>query len=545
MVKKEFKSSGMDNVNRLCMNDFGILSLLPAVVAVVLAFWSKNVVISLLSAAWVGATILQGFNPITGLYYVFDPLIVEAIADVGHVQVTLFSLLVAATISILRATGSTHAMVGLLKGLAKGRRGGMVTSWLSGLLIFFDDYANCLIVGGSMRGLSDRLRISREKLAYIVDSTAAPIASVALVSTWVAYEVSLIDDGLKAAGQSMDGYGVFIRGMGYRFYSWFTLAFVGMLAITGRDFGAMYKAEVRALAGHPVPPENSSEGGGTRSGEALLKQEDIPQDAPAHLAFVAIVPLLALIVVALGDLWIQGSAAAGPNARLFEILGEADGYVAMLKASIVACSLAVVLAVGSRQLSLKGVTKAGMSGFNDLTEALIILFLAWTLGSTMQELEAAKYVIQVLGDSIWPPLLPTLVFVLAAVISFATGTSFGTMSILMPMVIPLSFGISEDPAIYLGAIGAVLTGACWGDHCSPISDTTVLSSLGCGCDHIAHVQTQLPYALSTGAIAVVFGTLPAGLGVNPWICVLAGLGACYGLILWRGRVPQSPEALAS
>ena len=502
------------------MHPFGILSLLPAVAAIVLAFWSRNVVLSLTLAAWIAGTMVQGWNPLAGAVHLVDPLILDAVADRDHMKVTLFSLFVGATVGVMSKGGGTRALVEAVVRIATTRRSGMVATWLAGLLVFFDDYANCLIVGNTMQPLSERLRISREKLAYIVDSTAAPIASLALVSTWVGYEVGLVGDGLVAAGQDLDAYAFFVEGISYRFYSLFTIVFVGLIAFTGRDFGPMFQAE-QAAAARPADPDATT------------------RDAvPASRIWLAIVPISALIGVAAWDLWSQGTAASEPGARLFEILGNADGYDAMLRASLASVSLAIAIAVIQRAMSPKDAFDAAVGGMSSLFDALIVLFLAWALGAAMGELQAADYLVSVLEGTLSAALLPTIVFLVAALTAFATGTSFGTMGILMPMVVPLTFAIApESMPIAFASVGAVLSGACWGDHCSPISDTTVLSSLGTGCDHVAHVKTQLPYAFSTGVISIVAGTLPVGFGAPVWLCLLIGLGACFVAVRVLGRDP--------
>ena len=511
---------------------FGMLSLLPALVAVVLALKTRNVLLSLFSAVWIGATMLaaydadaQAFAPwydwpvagIEGLYGSIDPFLLDAVADRDHMKVTLFSLFVAATVGVMAKGGGTAALVTLFTTFAKTRRSGMVATWLAGLVVFFDDYANCLIVGSSMRPLTDRLQISREKLAYIVDSTAAPIASVALISTWIGYEVGLMADGLEAAGQTRDAYGFFIEGIGYRFYSLFTIVFVGTVAFTGRDFGPMLVAE---------------QGGAPARGEGASDAR-----VPTSRAALAIVPIVTLLAVTGAVLWFDGSAAADPGARIFEIIGGADGYDAMLKGSLAAMITALTLAVGMKALSLAESFEALLRGMTTLFEALVVLFLAWSLGAVMGELHAADYLVANLRHVLDPRLLPTLVFLISAATAFATGTSFGTMGIVMPMVLPLSFELSSDPVIALAASGAVLSGACWGDHCSPISDTTVLSSVGTDCELSAHVRTQLPYALVVGVISVVAGTLPVGFGAPLVVVLPLGAIACIATLFLLGRVP--------
>ena len=513
---------------------FGMLSLLPALVAVVLALKTRNVLLSLFSAVWIGATMVAGYDVdagtfipwygwpeagVKGLYGSIDPFLLDAIADRDHMKVTLFSLFVAAAVGVMAKGGGTAALVTLFTTFARTRRSGMVSTWLAGMVVFFDDYANCLIVGSSMRPLTDTLKISREKLAYIVDSTAAPIASVALISTWIGYEVGLMADGLEAAGQTRDAYGFFIEGIGYRFYSLFTIVFVGAIAFTGRDFGPMLAAEE---AGPPKPDVDASDRG-----------------VPTSRAALAIVPILTLLAVTGAVLWIDGAAAADPGARIFEIIGGADGYDAMLKGSLAAMIMALALSVGMKALTLAQSFEALLRGMTTLFEALVVLFLAWSLGAVMGELQAADYLVANLRNVLDPRLLPTLVFLISAATAFATGTSFGTMGIVMPMVLPLSFELSNDPVIALAASGAVLSGACWGDHCSPISDTTVLSSVGTDCELSAHVKTQIPYAMLVGVISIVLGTLPVGFGVPLIIVLPLGAIACVVSLLLLGKKPSA------
>ncbi|MCP4804981.1 MAG: Na+/H+ antiporter NhaC family protein [Proteobacteria bacterium] len=504
--------------------DPSILSLLPALIAVVLALSTRNVMLSLFSAVWLAGTMVNGWNPIAGLYHAVDPYLLDSAASRDNMKVTLFSLFVGATVGIMSKSGGTRALVDAAVGFAKTRRSAMLATWLSGMLVFFDDYANCLVVGSAMRPLTDRMKVSREKLAYIVDSTAAPIASIALVSTWIGYEVGLMGDGLKAAGMHhIDPYTFFVEGIGYRFYSIFTIFFVGAVAFFGRDFGPMLAAERKAAASVTILPKS-----------------DPTQTARPGLWVLAALPIFTLISVTFMHLWVVGSAAALEEGltdpKLFEIIGGADGYDAMLQGSLAAMIVAIIETAGMRALSMKDTLQAGIDGMTTLFPAIIVLMLAWALGAGMSDLHASDYLIGVLSDSLHPAALPTVVFVVSAAIAFATGTSFGTMGIVVPLVIPLSFALSpHDPMIALAASGAVLSGACWGDHCSPISDTTVLSSIGTECDLAAHVKTQLPYAIACGTISILLGTVPVGLGA-PLILVLPlGIAACFLTVRVLGR----------
>ncbi len=507
------------------MDHYGLWSITPAALAIALAIVTRNVVLSLFSAIALGGIVVCGGDPVAGLVHALERTLVGAIADPGHAKTILFTVLIGATVGVIGKSGATRAVVHALASRARSRRSVQMLSWVAGMFVFFDDYANCMIVGNAMRPLCDRHRVTRAKLAYIVDSTAAPVACLALVSTWVGYEVGVIEDGLKAAGVEIDAYAFFVQGWAYRFYPIWALLFVGVVAWTGRDWGPMRRAAVEAQQG--AEPTDAGE-------------------LPRGGVWLAIVPIAALLAVTLGALWWGGLEGLAEQARqqgqppparpqLFEVLGASDGLGAIVKGAFTALFSAIVLAVATRALSVRQSTEAALEGMKMLFEAIVVLLLAWSLSAIMKELGAAPYLVGVLHASLPAWLLPTVVFVVAAVVSFATGTSYGTMGILMPMVIPLGFALSPDSTIVLAASGSVLAGACFGDHCSPISDTTVLSSIGAGARLLEHVRTQLPYALAIGGISVVCGTLPAGLGVSPWLLLPIGFAASVALLRLLGK----------
>jgi Na+/H+ antiporter NhaC len=502
------------------MEDYGLLSLAPIALTIGLALRTRQIVLALAAGVGLAALILKSWNPWAALITVVDPLLLDAIADRDHVKVTLFTMLVAASLEVISQGKGTRALVERITRWATTRRGGMLATWGAGMVVFFDDYANCLIVGGSMRSVADRLKISREKLAYLVDSTAAPMATLALVSTWIGFEVSIMGDALAAAGQETNAYAFFLEGLPYRFYPFMALAFAFFIAFTGRDFGPMRAAEARAST----------------------REEETPDTAlvPPSRAWLGALPILALVGVTGASLWFQGTAAKGSGAAMFEIIGSADGYDAMLHGSISAFVLAVVMSLGLKAARLHEVQEAALNGVRSLVEAMTVLFLAWAMGTAIGDLGAANFLVATIGPSVPAWILPTMVFIISAAIAFATGTSFGTMSIMIPIAIPLAFQLDPASTLALATSAAVLSGATWGDHCSPISDTTILSSTGTGCDHGAHVATQLPYALAAGAVSILLGTLPAGLGVNPWLLLLLGCVACWLIIRLMGTI-QAPH----
>ena len=498
----------------------GIVSLLPVFVAVGLSLWTKRALFSLLMGVLLGALLITG-NPFSAILYVVDPLFIDSVADRDGMKVIVFSLFIASTVEIMRVGQGTQALVDWVAQFATTRRRALIGTWFSGLIVFFDDYANCLIVGSSMRPITDRLKVSRAKLAYLVDSTAAPVATLALISTWVGYEVSLIDEAMqtlspevmKQAGLGgMSAYGLFLEGLPYRFYPILTLVFGFVLAVSVRDFGPMRDSELEALA------------------------VDIEPSAPVERKriWLGIVPIFLLIGVSMVDLYLQGTSAKPDATTISEIISAADGYDAMLRGSITATISAIGLAklLGTTGEEMKGAVQTGMGRIG---EAIIILILAWSIGTVMKELGSADYLIQALDGVIDPIWFPSLVFILAAGIAFATGTSFGTMGTLMPLALPLVVQSGTSIEIILAVTAAVLSGATWGDHCSPISDTTVLSSVGSGCDHAEHVRTQLPYAMVAGVISLVCCSIPVGLGIAWSVCLLLGTVVCIASIWLFGR----------
>jgi Na+/H+ antiporter NhaC len=357
--------------------------------------------------------------------------------------------------------------------------------------VFFDDYANCLVVGNAMGPLCDRFKISRAKLAYIVDSTAAPVASLALVSTWVGYEVGLIEEALIKAGSDTSAFALFVEALPYRFYSIFTLFFVGAVALTGRDYGPMLVAEAEARAN----PEDT---------EAAAAA-----DRGTHFALAA-VPVLTLVLLTFTLLVLDGRSKLGDaaaGAPLFKVLGEADPYLSMFLGGLAAFLVASAMSLGMKVLEPKPLADAAWSSAKAVVEALAVLYLAWVLGDAIEHAGAADFLASVLSGRMEPWMLPSAVFLLSAGTAFSTGTSFGTMAILIPLAVPLgvSMGGPDGGPILLGATAAVLAGSCLGDHASPISDTTVLSALGSGVDLVTHVRTQLPYAMTTGLISIFVG----------------------------------------
>ncbi len=525
----------------------GWLALTPPLLAILLAIWLRQVIVALVAGIWVGATILTGFNPLVGFFEVGSRFVIGAVADSDRAHIIVFSMMFGGLAGILARSGGARGFAELITRYAKTPRQGQVSTMLTAFVIFFDDYANVIIRGNLMRPITDGLRISREKLAFLTDTGAASVASTVIVSTWIGYEVGLIDQGLDLISYPEDGYSVFLRTIPYRFYPIFSFALALTVGLLGRDFGPMRAAERRARTlNQPLRP------GAEPATETLDEHPEIADGSATRLWIHGIVPILFVLGTAGAMIWITGRnalAAAGTTEYgIREVVTNSDSYVALLCAAIAGCASGIILAVGRRVLKLADAMDAWLAGLRSMVLAIVILILAWSIGDVTGDLHAADYLVLVLQNVLSPGLLPTLTFIVAGVMAFATGTSWATMAVLMPLVIPLASALSANaglaPAaadpILMGVVGAVLAGAVFGDHCSPISDTTVLSSMATACDHIDHVRTQLPYALSAAGIAIGLGILPTSFGVSPWLALLAGVVATVVLVRVLGsRVEAS------
>ena len=524
-------------------------SLLPPIVAIVLALVFKEVVTALFFGVWLGALLHTGFNPIAATTRTIDTFITPALVDPDHAAILIFSFLLAGMVGVISRSGGTRGIVEAVRPLATTPRRAQLATYLSGLAIFFDDYANTLIVGNTMRPITDRMRVSREKLAYIVDSTAAPVAAIVFVSTWVGFEISLIGDGLAAAAAQSGGsleiaaladanpFTVFLHSIPYLFYPILALVMVGLVVALQRDFGPMLRAEQRASRGEGLYRE-----GAMLMSEAGSKEMEPDPDAPLRW-YNAVLPVLSVVVVVLLGLYLEGRANLGRPGTIWEIFGEANAFNALLWGSLTGCLVALGLAIGQRILSVHEAINGLVGGMRAMLLAGVILVLAWSLSSVTEVLGTAQYLSGLLEGNLRPEFLPVLVFLTAASISFATGTSWGTMAILIPLVIPLSVGMGGAAgfdagthySILLGSISSVLAGAIFGDHCSPISDTTVMSSMASACDHVDHVRTQLPYALTVGVVVMLVGGIPTAFGMPPWSSYLVGVTILFSLLRFYGK----------
>lgn len=514
-------------------------SILPPVVAIALALIFRQVLVALFISIWLGA-FLAGDGGVMGIFTSFfstiNQYIVPAAADEDHMSIIMFSLLIGGMIGIISVNGGTRGIIDLMLRFVKTRIQGMVMTSLLGFIIFFDDYANTMIVGNTMRPIADKLKITRAKLAYLVDSTAAPVATVALVSTWIGAMVAFIADAeAKMPDFNMAPYLVFLESLPYNFYAFLTIYFVLLIAFTGRDFGPMLRSRITLLKAEHDPALDKYKI------YQDVADESKPSQKVSHWINAAL-PILVLVVTTIAGLFITGEGES-----LSDIIGSANSYSALLWGSLLSLMTAIALTFTQRLLEFEEMIKGMLSGMHVMFDGLIILVFAWSLSSITTELNTAGFLIEAIGDSVNPFWVPVIIFVLSGLISFATGTSWGTMGILMPLVIPLvwnmglTYGLEESMVhlLIFDSVSSVLAGAVFGDHCSPISDTTILSSMASQCDHIEHVQTQMPYALVVGGVSILAGIMVTVLGFNIWLIYALCIALLTGIVFYFGKRVES------
>ena len=519
---------------------FGILTLLPPIVAISLAFITKETILSLFVGVFIGEFMLcvNDLNIVSSAVNAFLAIgneVISCMADPWNAGIILQCLLIGGVIQLITKMGGAKALADSLAKRANTPRKAQLSTWFLGLCVFFDDYANSLIVGPIMRPVMDKLKVSRQKLAFIVDATAAPVAGIAIISTWIGLEISLIASGFKSIGMDVSGFGIFLQTIPYRFYNILILIFIVMSATTLYEFGPMKKAEQEARARKDSEPIKALEAPGF--------DEIQPVEGVKLTVWNAIIPIGTLVIGALISFYWSGytTILSGENQALitlmktaplsfngiFEALSASNASVALFQAALLASIVAILMAVLERIMTIEQAISEWVNGMKSIAITGVILLLAWSLGGVIGNIGTADYLAIVLKGTIPYWILPSFIFVLGALISFATGTAYGTMSILMPLTIPLAWAISPDIGFVVTATSGVLTGAIFGDHCSPISDTTILSSMGTSCNHIDHVQTQIYYAIFVAIIAILFGYIPAGFGIAWYICIPVAIIVMY------------------
>lgn len=531
---------------------YGILTLTPPFLAIVLAFATKNVVLSLFIGVFSG-TYLTSFSEngfFTAFFKAYSGFIHKAIsslADPWNAGIVLQVFAIGGVVALVTKMGGAKAIAIILRRKAKSLKSAQLYTWTMGMMIFFDDFANSLIVGPVMRPVTDRFKLSREKLAFIIDSTAAPLAGIAIISTWIGLEVSLIRDAYSIIGEEVNAFGIFVQTIPYRFYNIFMLSFVVISALTLRDFGPMYKAQIKAINSKVKYNNNIDIPAEEKELEPEQKTKLRPSNAIIPIGVLIFSAFIGFYLDGLGNLTGDDLAYVQSHGFSFEVVklafGQADASIVLFQAAILSTIVAIFMGVKRKIFSLAEAIDIWIKGWKTMVITIVILVLAWSLSSVIKDLGTSLYLVKVLSSATPKVLLPALIFILSSFISFSIGTSYGTMGILMPLAVPLSYAVGVDSALadaelhkyMLMGVSAVLTGAIFGDHCSPISSTSILASYGSKCPLMDHVRTQFPYALTVCGISIIVGYLPVAMGLNVFLTLALGLLAVFLTIRFIGK----------
>ena len=522
------------------MAHFGIWGLIPPVLTITLAFITKDVIVSLFLGIISGALIAAGGNPIVAILNLTD-LMADVLSDGWNIRIFLFCALLGGLVGMLSRTGSANAFGLWARKKINSPKTSLLLAWLCGIIIFIDDYFNSLAVGTVMRPIADKNKVSRAKLAWVLDSTAAPVCILVPISSWVITVMSIVkgSEGFESFG--MSEFAFFIKAVPYNIYAILTLIMVLTIIFTNRDFGPMKKSQKLAEQGKLF-----NEAYGDAPGEVEIVTSGRAKNAKM---FDMLLPIIVLIISALimfpfttylltvdGETITSVSQAAA-SMSLGDAFNNTDASMALWYAVIITVAFTYIYYICRGLFKIKDASEALINGIKSMVPALVILVMAWSIGTIIKSSPAdgglglASFLSEVVVGGGFPlALVPAIVFILSALIAFATGTSWGTFAIMIPIVMPIAVGLSASKGLgsaealnaTLICVSAVLGGAVFGDHASPISDTTILSSTGAGCPHLEHVATQLPYALTVAACAFI-GFIVGGFtlsAVAAWITSL-------------------------
>ncbi len=466
-------------------------ALLPAVIAIALALITKEVYSSLFVGIVVGGALYSGFSFEGTLTHVFNDGIVASIADPYNVGILVFLVILGIMVVMMNKAGGSAAFGRWASEHIKTRAGAQIATIALGVLIFIDDYFNCLTVGSVMRPVTDKSKISRTKLAYLIDATAAPVCIIAPISSWAAAVSSYVEEG--------NGLHLFIKAIPFNFYAILTIVMMIFLAVTNLDFGPMEYYE-----------RNAKEKGDIFSGmKKLAETADDADTEKKGVVLDLVLPIVVLIVSCVIGMIYSGGFFEGTD--FVTAFSDSDASVGLMLGSAVTLVITVVYYLIRQVLKFKDIADAIPEGFRSMVPAILILVFAWSLKAMTDSLGAKQYVEGLVMNSAgeFKSFLPAIIFLIACFLSFATGTSWGTFGILIPITLGV-FPLSDPLGVV--CVSACMAGAVCGDHCSPISDTTIMASAGAQCDHVTHVSTQLPYAITTACVSfiayIVAGLIP-------------------------------------
>ena len=458
------------------MEDFGILSLLPPALSLVLAVATRNVLVSLGLGVLLGMTIFNGFDPLAGVVDLVERGLFVQLSKPSNARVVVVIAAIGGFVGLLEASGGMRAMARRVTAYTRSRVSAQLAVWLMGMAVFFTDSGNSLILGPMFRPVFAGLRICKEKLAFIIDSTSSPVCVLVPVISWGVYVMSLIEQSYGPLGIDETSFSAFVGVLPFQFYPLLAIATVPVIVLTGREYGPMARAQQRTSLGDEGDP-GAADGDESGGANASLKTVLVPLGS-----------MLAILVAMFAYFWT--TLGRLPASKL---------QVSLTTAYLAAACLAVWLLRREGVFTLKEALGVWVKGIERIVFVVIILILAWSLGDTCELLGTGRFIAGLFEGFLHPGFLPAMVFVLGGALSLSTGSSWGTFGLLMPIAIPVAHSLGAPMHV---TIAAVLSGGMLGDHCSPVSDTTVLSSMSTGCRHADHVNTQLPYAMLTGMVAL-------------------------------------------
>lgn len=481
------------------MEHMGLVSILPAILAIVLALVTKNIVISLFLALFVGITIISGWNPIVGFYALIKDYFFVQIADSYNAQAMAMMLIIGGFVALITASGGALAFTEKVTKKMNTKAKCETSIWISGILIWFTDSGNSLLIGPVFEKISDKLKVSREKFSYILDCTTSPICALIPIIGWGVYIMGLIDGGLETINiTNVTGWELFIQAIPLNFYAILTLVMCGYVCMTQFDYGPMLKAQNRAL----------NEGKCIRDGAVPMrrtKEISLPKGIEPKVSTM-VIPLIIVLGTMFTVLFINGFPKVVVPGTIIRV-GIASGFLLGSFSLMLLCAKYKIM-------TFKESLDTMIAGMSNMVYMVIVLVLSWSLGAICAEMGTANYLIEITESFLNPNLLPAILFVAGGLMALATGTSWGTYAILMPIGLPMAVAMNLSLPLI---IAAIISGGLFGDHCSPISDTTIMASMGAASDHIDHFRTQMPYAITVGLICIVLFLLSMWL---PGILVL-------------------------
>lgn len=495
------------------MQNLGIISLIPVLATLSIAVWTRNVILGLFIGVFIGVLIIHGLNPFSGVSVVIEKYLITQMTKPSNAGILILMAFIGGLVGLMEKSGGAATFAGMVIKYISSKTKALLAAWTSGSLLFFTDSGTPLIVGPLFRPIVDGLKISRAKLAWIVDSTASPVAVLIPFIGWGLYSQGIIAQEYSDLGISEDAFTTYVKAVPFQFYSIMAVIMVPAVIFLKADFGPMRTAELNCSNGITPAYENNS--------DEEINDDLSPEIQQRAKPIMVWLPLSLMMLILFGMLIPKGFPYNMSNI-------PSNAFRSSLSTAYIFAALTLIILMAKYRIkSLPDGFNLYLKSIGKMVNILIILILAWSLGAVGKDLGTAQYIVSLAEGSFPAYLVPVIAFVVGATISFATGSSWGTYAILFPLIIPMAH---QFDAPMIVSIGAVLSGGLFGDHCSPISDTTILSATGAGCSQLDHVKTQFPYALFNGFCSVV-AFIFAGITGSVWGLALGILLMFVGLIV--------------